>query len=48
MEVMNNWIPLHWANAVNTSDGEVAWRSPSTIALVKYWGKYGRQLPSNP
>lgn len=28
--------------------GELAWRSPSNIALVKYWGKYGRQLPSNP
>lgn len=27
---------------------EIAWRSPSNIALVKYWGKYGRQLPSNP
>ena len=48
MEVKKNWIPLHWANAVNTLDGEVAWRSPSNIALVKYWGKYGRQLQSNP
>jgi len=28
--------------------GEVAWQSPSNIALVKYWGKYGRQLPRNP
>jgi diphosphomevalonate decarboxylase len=28
--------------------GEVAWRSPSNIALVKYWGKHGRQLPRNP
>lgn len=26
----------------------VQWRSPSNIALVKYWGKHGRQLPSNP
>lgn len=25
-----------------------AWQSPSNIALVKYWGKYGVQLPSNP
>lgn len=24
------------------------WRSPSNIALVKYWGKYGLQLPRNP
>lgn len=28
--------------------GNVAWQSPSNIALVKYWGKHGRQLPSNP
>ncbi len=26
----------------------VSWRSPSNIALVKYWGKHGRQLPRNP
>jgi len=25
-----------------------SWRSPSNIALVKYWGKYGIQLPCNP
>lgn len=24
------------------------WRSPSNIALVKYWGKKGIQLPANP
>lgn len=24
------------------------WRSPSNIALVKYWGKYERQIPANP
>jgi diphosphomevalonate decarboxylase len=28
--------------------GKVAWRCPSNIALVKYWGKRERQLPSNP
>ena len=28
--------------------GKIAWRSPSNIALIKYWGKHGRQLPSNP
>jgi diphosphomevalonate decarboxylase len=27
---------------------EIVWRSPSNIALVKYWGKYGQQLPRNP
>ncbi len=25
-----------------------AWKSPSNIALVKYWGKKGMQLPANP
>lgn len=28
--------------------GEVSWRSPSNIALIKYWGKHGNQLPCNP
>jgi diphosphomevalonate decarboxylase len=26
----------------------VQWRSPSNIAIVKYWGKHGIQLPRNP
>ncbi|MDQ3017060.1 MAG: diphosphomevalonate decarboxylase [Bacteroidota bacterium] len=25
-----------------------SWRAPSNIALIKYWGKYGQQLPRNP
>jgi diphosphomevalonate decarboxylase len=28
--------------------GGFTWRSPSNIAIVKYWGKYGVQLPRNP
>lgn len=28
--------------------GEVVWQSPSNIAMVKYWGKKGIQIPSNP
>lgn len=28
--------------------GKVSSKSPSNIAFVKYWGKYGRQLPMNP
>lgn len=24
------------------------WKSPSNIALIKYWGKHGLQLPNNP
>ncbi len=29
-------------------EGLVHWQSPSNIAIVKYWGKYGSQLPRNP
>ncbi|QAA82655.1 diphosphomevalonate decarboxylase [Aequorivita sp. H23M31] len=31
----------------NLISGRVSWQSPSNIALVKYWGKYGEQLPMN-
>lgn len=27
--------------------GTVSWECPSNIAIVKYWGKHGRQLPRN-
>jgi diphosphomevalonate decarboxylase len=27
---------------------EIHWRSPSNIAIIKYWGKHGVQLPRNP
>ena len=27
---------------------QTKWAAPSNIALVKYWGKYGQQLPKNP
>lgn len=33
---------------MNAASIESAWRSPSNIALVKYWGKKGPQLPANP
>ena len=29
-------------------NGKVGWKSPSNLAIIKYWGKYGDQLPSNP
>ena len=32
----------------SAASGTVAWESPANIALVKYWGKHGNQLPRNP
>lgn len=29
-------------------EGSITWRSPSNLAIIKYWGKYGKQLPRNP
>lgn len=31
-----------------TNTNTITWRSPSNIALIKYWGKHGNQLPNNP
>ena len=35
------------ANPTKLTEGSVRWQSPSNIALVKYWGKHGEQLPQN-
>lgn len=36
-------------NTANTIEQlKVTWRCPSNIAIVKYWGKHGKQLPCNP
>ncbi len=32
----------------DAAEGNIVWRSPSNIAIVKYWGKHGLQLPRNP
>ncbi len=32
----------------NNSSGTITWRSPSNIALIKYWGKMPVQIPANP
>lgn len=29
------------------SNTTITWQSPSNIALIKYWGKHGNQLPNN-
>ncbi|MCB0465502.1 MAG: diphosphomevalonate decarboxylase [Aequorivita sp.] len=45
-------MPLHKFIVCNythsLSSGTITWQSPSNIALVKYWGKYGEQMPMNP
>jgi len=41
-----DFIPKSYSN--NPKKGSITWQSPSNIALVKYWGKYGEQLPANP
>ncbi|MFP5471559.1 MAG: diphosphomevalonate/mevalonate 3,5-bisphosphate decarboxylase family protein [Bacteroidia bacterium] len=33
---------------IKNLEGTVKWSSPSNIALVKYWGKKGEQIPANP
>jgi len=35
-------------HSFKNKEGKTAWRSPSNIAIVKYWGKFGIQLPRNP
>ncbi len=30
------------------SSEKISWQTPSNIAIIKYWGKHGRQLPRNP
>ncbi len=39
------FLPRNYSN--NIACGEVAWSSPSNIALVKYWGKKKYQIPQN-
>ena len=34
--------------SIQEETASVCWKSPSNIALVKYWGKRGEQLPANP
>lgn len=44
-EYNNPGLKLESGRAV---EGSIRWKSPSNIAIVKYWGKYGLQLPRNP
>jgi diphosphomevalonate decarboxylase len=40
--------PLFNFTHTDTDKGTLEWRSPSNIALIKYWGKHGEQKPINP
>jgi diphosphomevalonate decarboxylase len=42
----SNFIPNSLTKEIRK--GQFSWQAPSNIALVKYWGKYGEQLPKNP
>ena len=48
-EMENKWLNEAFKGEVPSGfQGKVGWASPSNIALVKYWGKHGKQLPQNP
>lgn len=41
-----DFIPKPYSKIID--EGKTTWRSPSNIALVKYWGKKENQIPANP
>ena len=41
-----DFIPSAYTNDI--TKGKVSYKSPSNIALVKYWGKKKNQIPANP
>lgn len=41
-----DFIPSGYAGSA--VKGSFSWSAPSNIALVKYWGKKGNQIPANP
>jgi len=41
-----DFIPSDYTTEVRS--GKISWKSPSNIALVKYWGKKTGQIPANP
>ena len=44
----NKWLSEAFRGEVPDFHGRVGWHCPSNIALVKYWGKKGKQIPQNP
>ncbi len=43
--IEKHFLPEAYKNSIE--EGSITCQSPSNIALVKYWGKYGEQLPKN-
>jgi diphosphomevalonate decarboxylase len=41
-----DFVPFPYEHLI--PQGKTSWRSPSNIALVKYWGKLANQIPANP
>ena len=48
MQMQDYKNPRLIVDSTQTKPGKAAWRSPSNLAIIKYWGKYGEQLPKNP
>ena len=48
LEMESIWLNEAFKGEVPDFHGRVGWQCPSNIALVKYWGKHGKQLPQNP
>ena len=45
---MNTYIRQYTKKELVEDTGRISWTSPSNIALIKYWGKFGDQQPCNP
>lgn len=41
-----DFLPFEYTS--QKDEGTVRWKSPSNIALIKYWGKKQHQIPANP
>ena len=48
LKMENKWLSEAFRGEVPDFHGRVGWHCPSNIALVKYWGKKGKQIPQNP
>ena len=47
LKMENKWLSEAFRGEVPDFHGRVGWQCPSNIALVKYWGKKGKQIPQN-